>query len=84
MTREGKGLERSIDHQLRASSRVGSYLPARDVRRRYCVSDMTLYRWLLDEKLGFPKPYYFGRFRYWLERELLEWEIAQPRARATA
>ena len=36
------------DHQI--------YLPASHVRTRYGVSDMSLWRWLHDDALGFPHP----------------------------
>lgn len=29
------------------------------------VSDMTLWRWLESEQLGFPKPLYIQRRRFW-------------------
>jgi predicted DNA-binding transcriptional regulator AlpA len=54
------------------------------VWERYNVTSMTLYRWLDDEAMDFPKPVYFGRFRYWCEPELEEWERARPRRRDTA
>jgi hypothetical protein len=45
---------------------------------------MTLWRWTSnkdddDDDLGFPKPTYFGRFRYWRLSELLEWEMSRPK-----
>lgn len=41
-------------------------LPARVVRTRFGgVSDMTLWRWLNDDRLGFPKPITLNRLRYW-------------------
>lgn len=84
MTDIDRGSKDPAECQRRGTAPIASYMPARDVRRRYRVSDMTLRRWLADEDLGFPKPYYFGRLRYWLERELIEWEVVQPRERATA
>ena len=33
-----------------------TYLPASQVRTRYGVSDMSLWRWLRDDALGFPHP----------------------------
>jgi predicted DNA-binding transcriptional regulator AlpA len=57
-----------------ASSR--SYLSSQDVRRRYGnVSVMSIWRWLHDDKLKFPKPRLCikGR-RYWLEGDLIAWE----------
>jgi predicted DNA-binding transcriptional regulator AlpA len=41
------------------------FLPARRVWERYGVTDMTLWRWIHDGQLNFPKPVYFGRYRYW-------------------
>jgi len=49
------------------------FLPARMVAERYCVSLMTLWRWLRSD-LGFPKPLYIGKKRYWQESDLVEWE----------
>lgn len=49
--------------------------PSTDVCERYRISRRTLARWMLDERLAFPKPimtvngrYYFG------EAELATWE----------
>ena len=50
------------------------YLSACLVWQRYSVSDMTLWRWLHDDKLDFPKPIYIGRNRYWRVGDLIEWE----------
>jgi predicted DNA-binding transcriptional regulator AlpA len=37
------------------------------------VSDMTLWRWLADPDLAFPKPVYIGKRRYWREADLITW-----------
>lgn len=37
------------------------------------VSDMTLWRWLNDPALNFPRPTYIGTRRYWKEAEILAW-----------
>ena len=51
------------------------YLKATQVRERYGgISDMTLWRWLRDKELGFPKPCRINRMRYWSDSELTEWE----------
>jgi predicted DNA-binding transcriptional regulator AlpA len=42
------------------------------------VSDMTIWRWLKDEKLSFPKPIYVQRRRFWRESELLSWINNRP------
>ena len=37
------------------------------------ISDMTIWRWLHDPNLGFPKPHYIRGRRYWAEAEILAW-----------
>ena len=37
------------------------------------ISDMTLWRWLNDPALEFPKPTYIGKRRYFREAEVLAW-----------
>lgn len=57
------------------------YLTIGQVRERYCVSDMWVYRHMRDH--GFPKPVRFGgktSARHWLLSEIEEWE----RTRAAA
>ena len=57
-----------------------TYLTSREVRRRYSdISDMSLWRWLHDEKLQFPKPTVIQKRRYWQVAQLEAWE----RKRAT-
>lgn len=46
------------------------------------VSDMTLWRWLNDPALNFPKPIYIARRRYWREIDLIEWLDAQAEVAA--
>ena len=41
------------------------------------VSDMTVWRWLKNPELGFPRPVYIARRRYWKEAEVLAWIEAQ-------
>ena len=55
------------------------YLPARKVWERYGKTSMTLHRWLHDPGMNFPKPVYFGRFRYWKLSWLEEWEASCER-----
>ncbi len=59
-----------------------NFLPARQVWERYGVTDMTLHRWIRDEKLGFPAPIYIHRLRYWRLADLEEWERSRPVGRA--
>jgi predicted DNA-binding transcriptional regulator AlpA len=56
-----------------------SFLPAMAVCERYQITSMSLHRWLADEDMDFPKPLYFGRFRYWRVSELVAWERSRPR-----
>ena len=42
-----------------------TYLPAGQVRARYGVSDMSLWRWLRDSELAFPAPIKIHKRRYW-------------------
>jgi predicted DNA-binding transcriptional regulator AlpA len=61
------------------------FLPARAIWQRYDIVDMTLWRWLRDPRMNFPKPLRFGRFRRWKLADLLEWEERQAvRTRASA
>lgn len=50
------------------------YLPARQVWERYGVTSMSLWRWLRDADLRFPKPMRIGQFRYWRLSDLVAWE----------
>ncbi|MER8625551.1 helix-turn-helix domain-containing protein [Mesorhizobium sp. M1143] len=54
-----------------------SYLTAKQVLARYHITDMTLWRWLADETLAFPKPMAVNRRRYFLEADLVAWERAR-------
>ncbi len=51
-----------------------------DVRAMFGgISDMTLWRWLRDAELEFPRPIYLQRRRFWREAELIEWIGNRPR-----
>ncbi|WP_419828926.1 helix-turn-helix transcriptional regulator [Methylobacterium sp.] len=52
-------------------------LPAAQVMARYQVSDMTIFRWLADPKLGFPQPIRINGRRYWRLAELQAFEARQ-------
>jgi hypothetical protein len=57
-----------------------AYLSARDVRRRYGDrSDTSLWRWVRDPNLQFPKPIYIQKFRYWRLADLIAWEQSLSR-----
>jgi predicted DNA-binding transcriptional regulator AlpA len=57
------------------------YLPARKVLQRLQISDMTLWRYLRDPRVGFPHPVRFGvgknPRRYFKLSELEAWERAK-------
>jgi predicted DNA-binding transcriptional regulator AlpA len=54
------------------------FLAARQVRDRYGgVSDMSLWRWLHDDRLGFPKPLRIHNRRFWRLSDLRAWEVSQ-------
>ncbi|MER8516089.1 helix-turn-helix domain-containing protein [Mesorhizobium sp. M1060] len=50
------------------------YMTAPQVLARFQITDMTLWRWLQDEKLGFPRPLVINRRRLFLKSALVEWE----------
>ena len=59
-----------------------TYLPARQVRARYSVSDMSLWRWLRDETLDFPHPIRINGRRFWKLSDLEVWETSQAKGGA--
>ena len=56
-------------------------IPASAVRQ-LCggVSDMTLWRWMANPELCFPRPQYIAKRRYWKEAEVIAWLEAQEAA----
>ena len=52
------------------------FLPAKQLRERYQVSDMWLHRRLHDES-GFPKPLVINKRRFWKLADLRAWEMRQ-------
>lgn len=59
-----------------------TYLPAVAVRARYGVSDMSLWRWLRDDALGFPHPLRINGRRFWKLSELEAWEALRAEQEA--
>ena len=57
------------------------FLPARQVRKRYGVTDQTVWRWLKNVNLKFPHPMRIGRLRYWRLSDLVAWERSREGAR---
>ena len=70
-----------MTQQIKPSS-DDEFLPAARVRARYGISSMSIYRWLADPTLNFPKPLYIGRYRYWRLADLAEWERKRTGGRA--
>lgn len=46
------------------------------------VSDMTLWRWIHDPNVNFPKPIYIGKRRYFRQADVAAWIEAQAGANA--
>lgn len=44
------------------------------------ISDMSLWRWLQDDALAFPRPIYIQKRRFWREAEILSWLDAREAA----
>ena len=44
------------------------------------ITEMTLWRWLQKNELGFPRPIYIGRRRYFREAEIFAWIERQAEA----
>ena len=42
------------------------------------ISDMSLWRFIHDKKLGFPKPIYINRRRFWSQEEIKQWLEQRP------
>lgn len=41
------------------------------------ISDMSLWRWLNNPELAFPKPIHIAKRRYWREADVIAWLDAQ-------
>lgn len=59
---------------------MASKLIKAEAVRELCggISDMSLWRWLNDPKLNFPKPIKIQTRRYWREAEVTEWLELRP------
>lgn len=69
----------STDNSGFATTPEQEFLPTRKVRVRYGdVSEVTIDRWVSDPSLGFPKPIYIGRMRYWRIKDLETFERRRP------
>jgi predicted DNA-binding transcriptional regulator AlpA len=68
-----------MSHPLQAT-----FLPASQVRVRYGVSDMALWRWLRKEQLNFPRPIRINGRRFWKRTDLEAWEASRAADCSTA
>lgn len=52
------------------------YVSRRELRALFPVSDMTIWRWMRDPEVAFPRPTKLGRNgrNFWWLPEILEWE----------
>lgn len=53
------------------------YVKSKYVRARYKITDMTIWRWERDPKLGFPKPMIINRQKHWTVEELDAFDARQ-------
>lgn len=56
-------------------------LTAGQVRARFGdISSMTLWRWIADPNLHFPRPIYIQRRRFFREAEIADWENSRQKS----
>jgi predicted DNA-binding transcriptional regulator AlpA len=53
------------------------FLTGPQVQARYKKSHVTIWRWVRDPDLGFPKPIQINRLNYWRLRDLEAWEASR-------
>jgi len=53
------------------------FLTGPQVQSRYQKSHVTIWRWVRDTRLKFPKPIQINRLNYWRLADLEAWETAQ-------
>lgn len=67
--------QRFGDRSSGDDNKVHRYFTGPQVCQRYAVSDMSIWRWLKDPTVNFPKPALVVRGRrYWAEGDLIAWE----------
>lgn len=59
-----------------------TFLTRPQVKQRYQISEMTLWRWENSETLDFPKPIVINRRKFFREEDLHNWE--RERAKVSA
>ncbi len=53
------------------------FLTGPQVQDRYGKTSVTLWRWINNDEMGFPKPMKVNRLNYWRLSDLIAWEAAQ-------
>jgi predicted DNA-binding transcriptional regulator AlpA len=56
---------------------VEGWISAKAVKEAFGISDMTLWRWIGDAAIGFPKPAKIGNRRFFSSRLIAEWQSAR-------
>lgn len=59
-----------------------AFLTRPQVKQRYSISEMTLWRWENSETLDFPKPIVVNRRKFFREEDLTNWERARVQVSA--
>ncbi|SSC73058.1 unnamed protein product [Ciceribacter sp. T2.26MG-112.2] len=59
-----------------------AFLTRPQVKQRYSISEMTLWRWENSETLEFPKPIVVNRRKFFREEDLTNWERARVKVSA--
>jgi predicted DNA-binding transcriptional regulator AlpA len=80
MTR-GKGTRRAGTHVGKSDER---YVGRGELREIFPVSDMTVWRWMRNPRVGFPKPVKLGADgrNYWWLPTLREWQDSRKAEKA--
>ena len=58
---------------------ANSHLPSMTVCKRYSITRRTLGNWMVDPRVGFPKPLTIRGRHYFDEGALLAWEKISPK-----
>ena len=63
-----------MTHATPTESALPRLIPAREVRRRCAgISQVTLYRWLRNPALGFPRPIRINSRMFFAEDKIAHW-----------
>ncbi|MGH1571877.1 helix-turn-helix transcriptional regulator [Methylobacterium sp. P31] len=57
------------------------FLTGREIDARYGISSMTRWRWLHDERLGFPRPTLINRRHFFAVEDIERWEQERTKLR---